>query len=78
MRTVKQITVHDGNLFALCEDGTIWVTLVADECEWIFVEGPPEGRPDAKPLTLEEQAEYLRSVGNRTYAGPGHHLGKEK
>lgn len=81
MRKVKQITLYELDLFALCEDGTIWrltnlYSSSADDEDWTFIEGPPEGRPEGKPLTLEEQAEHLRSIGNRTYAGRGHHLGK--
>jgi hypothetical protein len=71
-------------LFALGEDGTMWSRIRCAESgdwePWEFIEGPPEGRPDYKQPTLEEQAESLRvQGGSQTFVGRGHHLheGKE-
>jgi hypothetical protein len=91
MRKIKQISVSGKTVYALCEDGTLWAG--DKTCEqpdpvfdphgrwlvdrWHYIEGPPEGRPPQKPLTLEEQAEALRQVGNKTFVGRGHHLHKE-
>jgi len=88
MRKVKQIAVTESaetelmhwtiTIFALCEDGTIWRRENETE-KWIFIEGPPEGKPDYHEPTLEEMAEHLRNKGgNQTFVGRGHHLAPGK
>jgi len=72
MRKIKQIEVIRNEigrgtvvfeLFAVCEDGTLWhrrnSSDNAFEDYWEFVPGPPEGQPDTPTLTLEEQAAEL-------------------
>lgn len=93
MRTIKQVAVEGNLVYALCEDGSLWAcerhydTVSTDPGDptrpalvytgWEFIEGPPEGRPDYKPPTLEEQAEHLRQDGaNQLIVGRGHHLSK--
>ena len=78
MRKISQIEVDGGQLFALCEDGTLWVrsqewvpNVTTNTGAWVYgpwmpIAGPPEGEPVIREeMSLEEQAEALRQAGGR-------------
>lgn len=47
MRKVIQIVIDDGDLFALCNDGSLWRWM---PCNWIRFQDIPQDAPETEDL----------------------------